>query len=85
MTERVSLNVRVEFSNIFNRMLLTAGPTSALVTAGNFITAPNKFGLDPQGRATANTGLYSGGFGTFNVLGGLTGQRAGSFVARISF
>jgi hypothetical protein len=29
--------------------------------------------------------LYSGGFGTFNVLGGLTGQRAGSFVARISF
>jgi hypothetical protein len=76
---RVNLNVRVEFNNIFNRMLLTAGPASALVTAGNFATAPTKF------TTGANTGLYSGGFGTFNVLGGLTGQRAGSFVARISF
>ena len=76
---RVNLNVRVEFINIFNRMLLTAGPASSLVTAGNFATAPTKF------TTGANTGLYSGGFGTFNVLGGLTGQRSGSFVARISF
>jgi hypothetical protein len=29
--------------------------------------------------------LYSGGFGTLNVTGGLSGQRTGSFVARISF
>lgn len=76
---RVNLNVRVEFQNIFNRMLLTAGPGSALVTAGNFANPATKF------TTGANTGLYSGGFGTFNVLGGLTGQRAGSFVARISF
>jgi hypothetical protein len=85
MTERVNLNVRVEFTNIFNRMLLTGGPASALVTAGNFANPATKFGNDANGRPTANTGLYSGGFGTFNVLGGLTGQRAGSFVARISF
>ncbi len=76
---RVNLNVRVEFQNIFNRMLLTAGPASTLVTAGNFATAPTKF------TSGANTGLYSGGFGSFNVVGGLTGQRAGSFVARLSF
>ena len=76
---RVNLNVRVEFINIFNRMLLTAGPASSLVTAGNFANPATKF------TTGSNTGLYSGGFGTFNVLGGLTGQRAGSFVARISF
>jgi hypothetical protein len=82
MGERVNLNVRVEFQNIFNRMLLTAGPGSALVTVAalgqpaiNFASAPTKF----------TAGLYSGGFGSFNVVGGLTGQRAGSFVARISF
>ena len=79
LKESVTLNVRVEFINIFNRMLWTAGPASSLVTAGNFATAPTRF------TTGANTGLYSGGFGTFNVLGGLTGQRAGSFVARISF
>ena len=78
--ERVNLNVRVEFNNIFNRMLLTnLTSTIAPVTTGNFATAPTKF------TSGANTGLYSGGFGTFNVLGGLTGQRAGSFVARLSF
>jgi len=60
-------------------MLLTAGPASALITAGNFANPPTRF------TSGANNGLYSGGFGTFNVLGGLTGQRAGSFVARISF
>jgi hypothetical protein len=86
MGERVNLNVRVEFQNIFNRMLLTAGPGSALVTVAalgqpaiNFASAPTKF------TSGANAGLYSGGFGSFNVVGGLTGQRAGSFVARISF
>jgi hypothetical protein len=76
---RVNLNVRVEFTNIFNRMLLTAGPASTLVTAGNFANPATKF------TTGSNTGLFSGGFGTFNVLGGLSGQRAGSFVARISF
>jgi hypothetical protein len=75
----VNLNVRVEFINIFNRMLLTNGPASALVTAGNFGNPPTKT------LTGANAGLYSGGFGTFNVLPGLSGQRAGSFVARISF
>ena len=76
---RVNLNVRVEFTNIFNRMLLTAGPASALVTAGNFANPATRF------TSGSNAGLYSGGFGTYNVLGGLLGQRNGTFVARVTF
>ncbi len=71
--ERVSLNVRVEFTNVFNRTQL---PGPAL---GNFATAPVKFTSGP------NTGLYSSGFGTINPTAGLAGQRAGTFVARIQF
>jgi hypothetical protein len=71
--ERVSLNLRVEFNNIFNRMQLPSP------TVGNFNTAPNKF------TTGANTGLYSGGFGTYNVLSGIGGQRTGTYVLRIQF
>ena len=79
--ERVSLNVRVEFNNIFNRMQLP-GPVSVAAlgqTAINFSAPALKF------TSGANTGLYSGGFGTFNVLSGTNGQRTGTFVARIQF
>jgi len=72
--ERVTLNVRVEFTNIFNRTQLPAP-----VTTGNFATAPTKFTSGPQ------TGLYSGGFGTLNVLSGTVTPRAGSYVARLTF
>ena len=72
--ERVALNVRIEFNNIFNRMQLPAPST-----AGNFATPATKFVTG------ANTGLYSGGFGTFGVLNGLNGQRTGTFVARLQF
>jgi hypothetical protein len=72
--ERMSLNIRVEFNNIFNRTQLP-GPS----TGGNFATAPTKF------TSGATAGLYSGGFGTFNVLSGLAGQRTGTFVARFQF
>jgi hypothetical protein len=73
LKERVSLNVRVEFSNVFNRMQL---PGPAL---GNFASPPVKFTTGP------NTGLYSSGFGTINPTAGLAGQRQGSFVARLQF
>jgi len=72
--ERVNLNVRVEFSNIFNRTVLPAPSV-----AGNFASPPVKFTSGP------NTGLYSSGFGTINPTAGTTGQRQGSFVARIQF
>ena len=72
--ERVSLNVRVEFNNVFNRMQLPQ-PT----TTGNFASTPTKF------TSGANTGLYSGGFGTILPLAGTSGQRTGTLVARITF
>ena len=72
--ERVTLNVRAEFYNIFNRMRL---PNPS--TAGNFATPPTRF------TTGASTGLYSGGFGTYSVLNGLTGQRTGTVVARVTF
>ena len=66
--EGISLNVRAEFSNIFNRTFVP-NPT----VATNFGAAPVKFGA-----GTANTGLYNTGFGVMNPLAGTTGQRTGS-------
>ena len=79
--ERVTLNVRVEFNNIFNRMQLpnpniVAPPGQAAI---NFSNPATKFTTGPS------TGLYSGGFGTFTVLSGIGGQRIGTFVARLQF
>jgi hypothetical protein len=72
--EGVNLNVRVEFTNIFNRMQL---PNPSI--GGNFAQAPTVF------TSGANAGLYSGGFGTVVPVNGLTGQRAGTFVGRLTF
>ena len=72
--EGINLNVRVEFTNIFNRTQL---PNPS--TAGNFATPATKFPNGP------NTGLYSGGFGTLNVLSGTVTPRAGTYVARLTF
>ena len=49
---RYSLNLRVEFTNVFNRTQFPA------INLGNFSTPPTKF------TAGANTGLYSSGFGS---------------------
>ena len=72
--ERVNLNLRVEFTNVFNRTVLPAPSI-----AGNFASAPVKFTTGP------NTGLYSSGYGTINPTAGTTGQRTGTLVARIQF
>jgi hypothetical protein len=72
--ESVSLNVRVEFTNVFNRMQLPQ-PT----TTGNFANAPTRF------TSGANSGLYSGGFGTIVPVNGTAGMRAGIFVGRLTF
>ena len=71
--ERYSLNIRVEFTNIFNRLQYPA------INLGNFATAPTLFTSGP------NTGLYSGGFGTIVPEAGTMGQRAGTLVGRFSF
>jgi len=72
--EKVTLNVRVEFNNILNRMILP-NPT----TLGNYAAAPTKF------TSGASNGLLSGGFGTYSVLNGVGNQRTGTFVARLTF
>ena len=78
--EGITLQVRAEFTNIFNRMTypFPTGLTSA-INLGNFATAPTKFTSGP------NTGLYSGGYGTITPESGTNGQRAGTVVARFSF
>jgi hypothetical protein len=75
MKERVNLNIRVEFNNVFKRLRLPLPNTGV-----NFANAPT----------IGSNGMYSGGFGTFTTTGavllnGATGQRTGSFVARLTF
>ena len=79
--EGINLNVRIEFNNIFNRLQL---PTPRVVAAPgqapiNFATPPTTF------NSGANAGLYSGGFGTMNVLSGTSGMRTGTLVGRLTF
>jgi len=74
---RFNLNVRAEFNNMFNRTQLPAPATTG--TSVSFGAQPTKFTSGP------NNGLYSGGFGTFGVLNGTTGQRTGSLVGRFTF
>jgi Carboxypeptidase regulatory-like domain len=78
--ERYTLQVRAEFTNIFNRVqyAVPAGQTSA-INLGNFTTAPTTFG------SGNNKGLYSGGFGTIVPETTAVGMRAGTLVARFSF
>ena len=74
ITERVQLNVRAEFNQVFNRLIL---PNPS--TAGNFAAAPRKF------TSGSNAGLYSGGFGTIVPTSGTNGMRTGQLIARITF
>jgi hypothetical protein len=74
LKEGINFNVRVEFTNIFNR---TRMPTPTSLTA--FATNPTKFS------SGAFRGLYSSGFGVINPTTGTADQRSGSFVARLTF
>ena len=69
ITEGISLNIRVEFQNAFNRIRMPQ-PT----VAANFNAAPT----------TAN-GLYTGGFGTVVPISGTAGARTGLFIGRLTF
>jgi hypothetical protein len=78
--ERVTFQIRAEFTNIFNRMTypFPIFATSA-INLGNFATAPTTFQSGP------NKGLLSGGYGTITPESGTNGMRAGTLVGRISF
>jgi len=84
---RVSLNVRIEFQNIFNRTFYQPPSTNGFLPTGLNPTAPvlynNQF-------ANGQTGALSGGFGFVNSvnggpLGGPESPRSGQIVARFSF
>ncbi len=74
--EKVSLAVRAEFNNVFNRTLLLG------VTSGTYINPSTALGTavtqGPDGR-------YISGFGTINTTGTVSGERQGTLVARITF
>jgi len=68
--ERMSFQMRVEFQNAFNRTRYPA------INVGNFQSTPT---------TNAQTGLYSGGFGTIVPTGGTTGFRTGVLIGRLTF
>jgi hypothetical protein len=70
--EKMSLNIRAEYFNVFNRVNLS------LPTAGF---------SNPVATATFNTvtGVPTGGFGYITNTGGISGSRNGQLVARFQF
>jgi hypothetical protein len=80
--ERYNLQIRAEFTNIFNRMVWPGAlgqGTAVNITGLNSTTAPTVFTSGP------NKGLYSGGFGTIVPETSAAGERAGTLVGRFSF
>jgi hypothetical protein len=80
LKERVSLQIRVEFTNVFNRMSLLSTGGGNLISNAGITAAPAK-----------TNGLFTSGFGTFGNISPLTGgagvgsPRTGLFVARLQF
>jgi hypothetical protein len=76
--ERVSLSVRAEFNNVFNRPLLLG------TTAGTFINPGTALGTAPTPNSATDP-RFKSGFGTINTLGTVSGERQGTLVARLVF
>jgi hypothetical protein len=70
---KVTLYIRAEFQNVFNRLRLPSP------TLGNYLQPPTFSQVTP--------GVYTGGFGTFGNItaNGTGGQRTGTLIARIQF
>jgi len=79
LKEKVTFNVRVEFSNAFNRTRLPQPAAGNIPGVAGFATQPTKQ------TTGALTGLYSGGFGTVVPTSGTQGYRTGTLVGRITF
>jgi hypothetical protein len=73
--ERVSLLIRAEWSNAFNRLRLPQ-PSVGAVGTPVFSANPTQVG-----------GIFTGGFGTIvpTAGNGVTGQRTGQLIARLQF
>lgn len=80
LTERVVLQFRAEFFNIFNH------PNFANPNLPNFITDPASNTLDPSGRGIGNLGLTAtGDVGIGNPFLGGGGPRGTQFALKITF
>ena len=68
--EKLSLNVRAEYFNVFNRTYLPTASASNPVATATFNTV---------------TGVPTGGFGYITNTNGISGSRNGQLVARFQF
>ena len=80
MGEGRQLMIRAEFSNIFNRTLMTVSGSTA--PTGGYVQPSTTIGATP---ATDAFGRYTNGFGTINTTGTVNGERQGTIVARFTF
>jgi hypothetical protein len=76
LKERLSLQIRAEFTNAFNRTQL---PQPNAGAGNNFNSLPTTFSTG------SNTGLYSGGFGSVVPVTGTANARSGLLIARLTF
>jgi len=76
--EKVTFNVRVEFSNAFNRTRLPQ-PSAGTIPGQGFATKPSLQTSGPY------IGLWASGFGTVVPTVGTSGYRTGTLVGRITF
>jgi hypothetical protein len=76
LKERVSLALRAEFNNVFNRTLLLGTTAGTFVQPSTALNTPVK--TDASGRNIS-------GFGTINTTGTVSGERQGTIVARLTF
>jgi hypothetical protein len=74
--ESVSLALRAEFNNVFNRTLLLGATSGTYVNPSTALNTVIK--TDPSGRNIS-------GFGTINTTGTVSGERQGTIVARLTF
>jgi hypothetical protein len=72
--ERMTLSIRAEFFNVFNRVYLP-GPGSSNLQSGNPLATPTY----------TSAGVPTGGFGYITNSNGIGGQRNGQLVARFQF
>ena len=74
LKEGVTLNIRADFNNVFNRLLLAAVAPSPILRSTSAAAT----------RTYTSSGMTSAGFGDIPT-DSLTGARSGIIVARIQF